>query len=196
MENASKSLLEIPLFSRSFPFMSRPDLGTWPFFDSWNSSVLSSQDTVNSTIITNFGYTDHKIYILSEVWTCYVFLGLPSFASCWDDIIWYSVCTTGRWDLLKASIVSYLSERAASCTRIGEENSIEVAHISTTFVRIVCSTSSYYIELVTERVCLFFYMSDFCLHHSFTTTHFSLVCFLSLSVSSGDQAFSTSNCRA
>ena len=60
MENASKSLLEIPLFSRSFPFMSRPDLGTWPFFDSWNSSVLSSQGTVNSTIITYFGYTDHR----------------------------------------------------------------------------------------------------------------------------------------
>ena len=52
-----------------------------------------------------------------------------------------------------SSIVSAFSERAASCTRIGEENSIEVAHIATTFVRIVfslvCSTLSYSIELVT-----------------------------------------------
>ena len=44
--------------------MRRPGLGTWPFilsfFDSWNSSVLSSQGTVNSTIITYFGYTDHR----------------------------------------------------------------------------------------------------------------------------------------
>ena len=30
------------------------------FFDSWNSSVLSCQGTVNSTIITYFGYTDHR----------------------------------------------------------------------------------------------------------------------------------------
>ena len=30
------------------------------FFDSWTSSVLSSQDTVNSTIITYFGYADHR----------------------------------------------------------------------------------------------------------------------------------------
>jgi len=78
------------------------------------------------------------------------------------------VCTTGRWDLLKASIVSDLSERVKSCTRIGEENSIEVAHISTIFVRInfslVCSTSSYSIELVTELSCLLFYISGFCLH--------------------------------
>jgi len=125
------------------------------------------------------------------------FLGLPSFASAWDDIIWHSVCTKGRWDLLKASIVP---ERAASRTRIGEENSIEEAHISTTFVRIVfslvCSTSSYPIELITELSCLLIYISDFCLYHNFTTSHFSHVCFLPLSVSSGDQAFSTSNCRA
>ena len=33
-------------------------------------------------------------------------------------------------------------------------------------------------------------------NHSFTTAHFSHVCFLQLSVSSGDQAFSFSNCRA
>ena len=49
--------------------------------------------------------------------------------------------------------MSAFSERAASCTRIGEENLIEVAHIATTFVRIVfslvCSTLSYSIELVT-----------------------------------------------
>ena len=30
------------------------------FFDSWNFSVLSSQGTVNSTIITYFRYTDHR----------------------------------------------------------------------------------------------------------------------------------------
>ena len=96
------------------------------------------------------------------------------------------------------SIVSYLSKRAASCTWIREENSIEVAHISTTFVRIVFSlvTSSYYLELVTELSCLLFYISYFCLHHSFTTTYFSHVCFPQLSVSSGDQAFSNANCRA
>ena len=93
-----------------------------------------------------------------------------------------------------------LSKRAASCTWIREENSIEVAHISTTFVRIVfslvCYTSSYYLELVTELSCLLFYISYFCLHHSFTTTYFSHVCFPQLSVSSGDQAFSNANCRA
>jgi len=126
------------------------------------------------------------------------FLGLPSFASSWDDSM--CVCTTGRWDLLKASTVSDLSERAASCTRVGEENSIEVAHIATIVDRIVfslvCSTPSYSIELVIELSCLLFYISDFCLHHSFTTAHFSHVCFLQLSVSSGDQAFSTWNCRA
>ena len=79
-----------------------------------------------------------------------------------------------------------MSEKAASCTRIGEENSIEVAHISITFVRIVfslvCSISSYSIELVTELSCLLFYISDFCLHHSFTTAHFSHDCMLSPTV--------------
>ena len=49
-------------------------------------------------------------YFLKEM-LC-AFLGLPSFASIWDDIIWHSVCTADRWDLLKASIVSDLSERA------------------------------------------------------------------------------------
>jgi len=39
-------------------------------------------------------------------------------------------------------------------------------------------------------------ISDFYLHHSFTRVHFLHVCFLPLSVSSCDQAFSTSNCRA
>ena len=53
------------------------------FFDSWHSFVLSSQGTVNSTIITYFGYTDHrnisgwrfervtslrKCYVHSKVW--------------------------------------------------------------------------------------------------------------------------------
>ena len=117
------------------------------------------------------------------------FPGLPSFVSSWDDSMWYSVCTTGRSDLLKAFIVSDLSERAASCTRIiGEENSIEVAHIAITFVGIVfslgCSTSSYSIELVTELSCLLFYISTFLIFACFTTAHFSLVCFLQLSVSS------------
>ena len=91
------------------------------------------------------------------------FLGLPSFASSWDDSM--CVCTTGRWDLLKASTVSDLSERAASCTRVGEENSIEVAHIATIVDRIVfslvCSTPSYSIELVIELSCLLFYISTF-----------------------------------
>ena len=48
-----------------------------------------------------------------------------------------------------------------------------MAPISTTFVRIVfslvCSTSLYPIELVTELSCLLFDISDFCLYHSFTT---------------------------
>ena len=39
-------------------------------------------------------------------------------------------------------------------------------------------------------------ISDFYLHHSFTRVHFLHVCFLPLSVSSCDQAFFTSNCRA
>ena len=127
------------------------------------------------------------------------FLGLPSFSSSCDDILWHSVYITGRWDLLKASNVSDLSERAARCTRIGEENSIEVAHISITFVGmiffLVCSPSSYSIELVTELSCLLVYISDFFLYHCFTTAHSSHVCFLPLSVSSGDQAFCTSKCR-
>ena len=84
-----------------------------------------------------------------------------------------------------------------SCTRIGEENPIEVAHISTTFVMtvfsLVCSTSSYFIERVTEHSCLFFYISVCTI--VFSTAHFSHVCFLPLSVSSGDHVFSTSNCR-
>ena len=42
----------------------------------------------------------------------------------------------------------------------------------------VCFTSSYPIELVTEISCLLFDISDFCLHHSFTTAHFLNVCFL------------------
>ena len=53
--------------------------------------------------------------------------------------------------------------------------------ISTTFFQdftLVCFTSSYPIELVTEISCLLFDISDFCLHHSFTTAHFLHVCFL------------------
>ena len=95
------------------------------------------------------------------------FLGLPSFASSCDDILWHSVYTTGRWDLLKVSIVSALSKRAARLyTNRRRKSSIEVAHISTIFVKIVfslvCSTSSYSIERVTELSCLlYFYISDF-----------------------------------
>ena len=186
--------------------MSRPGLDSW--LSSIHGTLLFSPPRTQWTLPLSLTLDTRTIkYIWSEVWTCYflkemlcAFLGLPSFASSWDCIIWHSVCTTGRWDLLKASIVSDLSERAASCIRIGEENSVEVAHISTTFVRLVfslvCTTSSYPIEFVTELSCLLFYISDFCLYHSFTTAHFSLVCFLPLSVSSGDQAGSTSNCRA
>ena len=54
----SKSLIEIPLFSGLFPFMCRPGLGT--FFNPWIYFVLSSKDTVSSTIITYFGYTYHR----------------------------------------------------------------------------------------------------------------------------------------
>jgi len=39
--------------------MCRPGLGT--FFNPWTYFVLSSQDTVSSTTITYFGYTDHSI---------------------------------------------------------------------------------------------------------------------------------------
>ena len=74
------------------------------FFDSWNSSVLSSQDIVN--IITYFGYMDHiYIYIWWEVWTCYFlkemlceFLCLPSFESSW-------IRSTG-WYLLSCLFLS------------------------------------------------------------------------------------------
>ena len=83
----------------------------------------------------------------------------------------------------------------------GLENKIQLKRLLfPTFVRIVfslvCSTSSYPIELVTELSCLLFDISDFCLHPSFTTAHLLHVCFLPQSVSSCDQAFSTSNCRA
>ena len=54
----SKSLIEIPLFSGLFHFMCRPGLGT--FFNPWIYFVLSSKDTVSSTIITYFGYTYHR----------------------------------------------------------------------------------------------------------------------------------------
>ena len=61
------------------------------FFDSWNSSVLSSQGTMNSTIITYFGYTDHinisgrrfervtsirKCYVRSQVYPLLQILGV------------------------------------------------------------------------------------------------------------------------
>ena len=65
----------------------------------------------------------------------------------------------------------------------GLENKIQLKRLLfPTFVRIVfslvCSTSSYPIELVTELSCLLFDISDFCLPHSFTTAHFLHVSFL------------------
>ena len=80
----------------------------------------------------------------------------------------FSFSSTSLWNHLyrycdRATNVSDLYERAASCTRTVEANSIEEAPISRTFVRIVfslvCSTSSYPIELVTELSCLLFDIS-------------------------------------
>ena len=144
------------------------------------------------------------IYIWSEVWTCYflkemvcAFLGIPCFASSWDDITWRSVCTTGRCDLLKACTVSYLSERAASCTRIGEETHLKwlifPKHCQDSFL------SSLFHFILFNWACNWTVLSPllhFWFLHIFTTAHFSHICFLQLSVSSGDQTISISNCRA
>ena len=119
MENLQQITTRNTAVFQQLSFMSRPGIDTW-LSSIHGTLVLSYQDSVISTIIT---------YQLCA------FLGIPSFASSWDDIIWHIVCTTGRWDLLKASIVSDFSERVAICTRIGEENSIEVTHISTAIVR-------------------------------------------------------------
>jgi len=115
-KTCSKSLLGIPLFSSSFHSWVGQVLilGFLRFMELFCSLLPGHSELYHYHLLWIHG--PYK-YIWSEVWTCYflkemlcAFLGLPSFASSWDGIIWHSVCTTGRWDLLKASIVSDLSK--------------------------------------------------------------------------------------
>ena len=118
-----KSLLSIPLFFSRFPYMSR----SWylTFFDSWNLSVLSSQGTVNSKLITYFGYTDHRNIsgrrferVTSLRKLCVRSPGLPPSASSWiRSTGWYLLRCLFLYLLLSQNCQRWPYSARRKCTR-------------------------------------------------------------------------------
>ena len=104
----NKSLLEIPLFF--WPLSLYVSARYWylTFLNSWNT-VLSSQDTVSSTITTYFGYTDYRS-ISGQRFERVTFLrkfyvrSYASFASSWIRLT--------DWNLLRCCFCIFLSQKA------------------------------------------------------------------------------------